>query len=488
MNPCSQIEPYLNGALPEEAANAYRQHLAVCDSCRSRAESWRALESKLRAWADTQPVQEVTSADAFLLMRRAETAARPKSFNLFRILLVAAPTAAATALFIALTLRTPGVIETPSSEPIQVHILATDGTKSVLTLASKDVLEAPENTPVHADIEADTVGLSAKGKLRILNAKNRRTRLRLESGTIACKVAARTEGEEFVVEAGELTVRVVGTRFSVTRDASGKTGVTVEEGIVAVTDKDGSTAMLHAGEGIARDLEKDDWHVKQASEADLQLTASLLSPAAPIPIPEATPPSVEEETTGESMNTAEAPTPEDRPVIQEVKTEDSDTEIPIRKAPPLRKWQDWILSGRAENAASAMRRYLRGAPNDATVWALLADCERKTGKPEAAIKSYDKVRAIGTPAQSARAAYMEASLLQSRGEHRRALELFNTYKQSAHASPELLRLAEVNIVRSLVALGRCEEAEAAAERTRGQGHTAISANVDKMLERCRSAE
>ena len=487
MNPCSQIEPYLNGALSKEAENAYRRHLAVCDSCRSRAESWRALESKLRAWADAQPVQEVTAADAFSLMRQAEMP-RPQTFNVFRTLLVAVPTAAAAALFIVLTLKAPDTLEeSPTSKPVQVQILAADGTKSVRTLASKDALEAPESTPIHAAIEADTVGLSAKGKLRILKAENRRTRLRLENGTVACKVAKRAEGEEFVVEAGELTVRVVGTRFSVTRDASGNTAVTVEEGIVAVTDKDGGTAMLHAGEGIAKDTEKEEWRVEKASEADLLLTASLLSPATPIPGPEATPSTADEKAPEEAMNAEEATAPEET-LAPKTKEDDSDPAAPVRKAPPLRKWQDWILSGKAEDAASAMRRYLRGTPNDATVWALLADCERKTGKPEAAISSYEKVRAVGTSAQAARAAYMEASLLQSQGKHGRALELFNTYKQSAHASPELLRLAEVNIVRSLAALGRCDEAEAAAERARGQGHTAVSANVDKMLERCRADE
>ena len=488
MNPCNQIELFLNGTLTEEAADAYRRHLASCDACRNRVDSWGEFETGLKTWASAQSIREVTPADAFALMRQAEIPARPRAFNLFRIFLIAAPAATAAAVFLLLTLEAPvPKTETPS-EPVQVRVTMADGTESLQTLSSTDALEAPESTPLHAAIEADTVGLSAKGKLRILSAKNRKTRLRLESGTVACKVAKRAEGEEFVVEAGELTVRVVGTRFSVTRDASGKTGVTVEEGIVAVTSNDGGTALLRAGEGIARDAEEEEWRVERASEADLRLTANLLSLDVPAPIPEAIPASATEETSQKSDEASESPTSVKAVAAPNPREEDTDAETPIRKAPPLRKWQDWILSGKAGEAAGAMRRYLRGMPNDATVWALLADCERKIGNPEAAVKSYEKVRSLGAPAQAARAAYMEASLLQSRGEHRRALELFETYKQSAHASPELLRLAEVNIVRSLVALGRCEEAEASAARARGQGRSAVSANVDKMLERCRSGE
>jgi hypothetical protein len=80
--------------------------------------------------------------------------------------------------------------------------------------------------------------------------------------------------------------------------------------------------------------------------------------------------------------------------------------------------------------------------------------------------------------------YKAASLLQSRGEHRRALKRFVAYKKEPGTSVDLQQMATVNIVRSLTALGRCVEAAAAAAYVPSKGRAVLSANLDKMLADC----
>lgn len=74
----------------------------------------------------------------------------------------------------------------------------------------------------------------------------------LERGRVECEVAPQDHAHPFVVRAGDYSVRVVGTHFTVTRDsddARGKThaSVDVARGTVEVTGA-GSSATLHAGD------------------------------------------------------------------------------------------------------------------------------------------------------------------------------------------------------------------------------------------------
>jgi hypothetical protein len=68
----------------------------------------------------------------------------------------------------------------------------------------------------------------------------------LEHGRVDCEVAPRKERPPFVVQAGNVRVTVVGTHFTVNRDASG-TSVSVAHGIVDVAH-DGTVTHVAAGE------------------------------------------------------------------------------------------------------------------------------------------------------------------------------------------------------------------------------------------------
>ena len=68
----------------------------------------------------------------------------------------------------------------------------------------------------------------------------------LDRGTVTCEVAPRRGRPPFVVDAGEVRVQVVGTRFTVTRGAA-ETSVGVDHGVVEVA-VGGVVTVLHDGE------------------------------------------------------------------------------------------------------------------------------------------------------------------------------------------------------------------------------------------------
>lgn len=90
----------------------------------------------------------------------------------------------------------------------------------------------------------------------------------LEKGSVDCEVAPRKGRPPFVVLAGDVRVKVVGTRFVVTRAPEG-VSVRVDHGVVEVA-RGGETKVLHDGE--------------QWSEAK---TASESPSVAPAPVPAA---------------------------------------------------------------------------------------------------------------------------------------------------------------------------------------------------------
>ncbi len=482
MRLCSKIDPYLNGALSAADAAEMHRHVTGCRACGGRLAEWQGFEARLRKWAGAVPVPDITPVDTYALMRRAVSSERqrPSRSGAWVWIAASAATACVAAALFAVFLRAPS---NEADRPVTIRVANAEGAQIVTKLGPDNTVEAPVDAHKVAFIENDTLGLSASAKVKVLRASDNKTRLRLEKGTVSCKVAKRQDGGEFVVEAGALTVRVVGTKFSVARDASGDTRVTVEEGRVAVTDASGKTAMLGPGQGLAADANGRASAPIAASPDNLELTALLLDPLSDVEQHRAKRPQEPEKASPTEPSEKAADE-----IFAPVAPEESDTEPTPRTAPPLRKWQEWIMSGRTTEAASAMRRYL-AAGDDPTVLALLADCERKEGNYKAAAKAYEKVIAKGNDKQRARALYMLGSLMQSQlGNHRRALELFETYKASAHAAPELMRLADANIIRSLVALGRCREAEEKAGQIQRGNGAVVSSNVDKMLEKCRASE
>ena len=79
-----------------------------------------------------------------------------------------------------------------------------------------------------------------------VNASQKNTTIMLEQGTVTCTVPKRPADEPFVVQARDVRVEVIGTRFSVSQE-EGSVGVVVMEGVVQVFH-DGRLTRVKAGE------------------------------------------------------------------------------------------------------------------------------------------------------------------------------------------------------------------------------------------------
>jgi hypothetical protein len=117
----------------------------------------------------------------------------------------------------------------PERASVEQPSRITTGTNaSHLALSGLSVDVEPESTVVVSDE-------TAHGRLIVL-----------DRGSIVCQVAPRPAGAPLIVQAGAARVRVVGTRFSVTRLGE-SARVEVQQGVVEVSSR-GETYLVHAGE------------------------------------------------------------------------------------------------------------------------------------------------------------------------------------------------------------------------------------------------
>ncbi|MEM9193529.1 MAG: FecR family protein [Myxococcota bacterium] len=90
----------------------------------------------------------------------------------------------------------------------------------------------------------------------------------------------RNERRTFMVQAGAVQVRVIGTRFRVLREGNDRVEVSVERGVVEVTHSRGSPIRLSAGERWSVDLlaAQEETADNQANPAEVSATAVERSP------------------------------------------------------------------------------------------------------------------------------------------------------------------------------------------------------------------
>jgi hypothetical protein len=152
---------------------------------------------------------------------------------------------------------------------------------------------ATEASPSHVTIGEASIDLSPETGI-VVREEEHATVLVLERGEVALHVSPRPKDRPFLVEAGEVHVRVVGTEFSVRR-AGVSAVVTVRRGVVEVTAH-GELARLKAG---------DAW-----PEGTSALLAASPAGAAPAPInvapPSPPPPATPWAATGATRSDATA--------------------------------------------------------------------------------------------------------------------------------------------------------------------------------------
>ena len=506
MRPCDLRNVYLDAGLPPDETTAFEKHLAVCRDCSDWVYEWRMFERGVNRWAKSRTVSPVTVSEAAALVERAEASRRRRGDGRYgRLSLVTvgmSVAAASAAVVMFMIFRTPEADSPQSRATPEIHAPVVQAVVSGLEETDVSVsvgahLVAPSDRSVTAVIDKDRIALSSKGRMRLIRLDRGQVRLGLESGTVACRVDKRNAGEEFVVNAGDYSVRVVGTRFSVTRAPLG-VQVVVQEGAVRVEEAGGERWLLHAGDLLT---DSGGQPVVKRADSDALRRVDVLfeSPrttegaeaAAMMTEEPAAPPPDE----AFSPDRVTAPVPSEESVLEET----TDLGFASVSSPAGKKkkeqivadipgWRKMVIDGRADDARREMRTYLKSSPNDSRVLALYADAARKSQSFQEAVRAYKKVIEIGDDANASRAMYMLGSLYQAPlAQHQKAVEMLQAYKKSGHVSHELSELTDVKIAKSLVALGKCRAAKQAIAHLLKQSGSFVVENARKMIESCDTA-
>jgi hypothetical protein len=156
---------------------------------------------------------------------------------------------------------------------------------------------ATEASPSHVTIGEASIDLSPESGI-VVREEEHATVLVLERGEVALHVAPRPKDRPFLVEAGEVHVRVVGTEFSVRRAGVGA-AVNVRRGIVEVTAH-GEVTRLKAGEAWPDEI------VDPIATTSPAMGGAAPAAAASLPAPS---PAVTQATAGVRMDTGNARAP-----------------------------------------------------------------------------------------------------------------------------------------------------------------------------------
>ena len=117
----------------------------------------------------------------------------------------------------------------------------------------------------HVDYGEAALDVASQSTLLVSGSDDRGVFAVLDRGKVTCELAPRRGRPPFIVQAGDVRVRVVGTKFTVSRSGD-LAEVSVEHGVVEVTAH-GQTARVGAGEH---------W--------PFVVTSAVATPAAPAPI------------------------------------------------------------------------------------------------------------------------------------------------------------------------------------------------------------
>ena len=445
MSGCANLDAYLDRRLSSSDATVFERHLKGCESCQAEVTAWRRVETELKGWAGTQgpsAVELQAAADRLVRRARHPGADRPER-RLAWGLGFGLAAAAATVIAIVVVSQ----LGRESKRPRVLSVLRGEG--GVAREARGAILQG-DSEGLLARVGPDTVGVSRHGRVEVLEAVESRTRLRLHAGSVALQVQHRTHGETVDIEARDLTVRVVGTRFMVTVTPEGAVQVGVREGKVRVTAASGRSVFVEGGEAVwspsASSLE-----LAKLSAGEARGLDELLAPEPPVTAAEPT---------------AARPVDSSRPSLSTVPQLKAKERLPSRDsgratADEVAAWQKQVLAGDYDGAERALSQHLKGAPKDGEAWSLLGDCRRKAGRFKDAVRAYRQVVRVGEGAQANRARLLAASVLQDDLADPAAAEpLLRAYLAASPTLRPLEAAAEVRLGRALLATGRRDAAEA----------------------------
>jgi TolA-binding protein len=452
MKPCAHLDGYLTRELDPQQAAVFQAHLLKCERCGDAAAKWKEVETELASMARCaqQEMPAVDDVRKRRLIERARASFEPQTRSILKLRPVFV---AAIALIVGgLTFMVQDRLREETGDLLRIEgrLFEPGKLQSVTMTARLDqTIEVPSGSRVLLNIGNDTVGLGPKSSLVIVKAVERNTQLDLQQGTVVCSVCSRKDKGDFVVKAGRLNVRVVGTTFAVARSGDEDVEIDVISGNVEVTAPGQTARRVSAGQRLKGSLGGEPRLTEIADDKKIFLQ-NLLSEK-----PQAAP----AERNGQSDGRMQVDTGEDTLAKAEAAEEHPRGAVPDTTKISIDVWRAWIIEGRLDDAQRALESHLAQKPQDGEAWSLLADCRRKNGDWSAAVQAYRKVVAFAPVHTANRARFRAAALLQEKlGAHREAIELLEAYINLSESDNALHAEALFRLAQSYLALGQNEKA------------------------------
>jgi TolA-binding protein len=460
-----------------EVADSFMAHLEACADCTAKVAKTTLLEKEVAAMA-READNRIPESSVEIRQRLVEASIRPAVGKRALLWIPAAVAAAALVVVVVVKPMFSSSPEEPSrpTRTDALNMVATaiheDGTTHPIRVDR--LISAPSDARLLLRVGDDVFGLGASGRARMEAVSKNEVRLRLEKGVLACQVAHREKEGEFTVVYGEYSVRVVGTRFSVSADTKHQLLVSVIEGEVEVTGPEQPAASVKAGQTLS--IAKENQLHRETVDADARnRIAVLLSP-------EATPADTEQSVLPE----APAAAPEWDVVNPEPRTSPSSRQGSkgAAGAENLTDWQEMVIDGQYRRAESALGAHLRRFPRDADAWWLLATCRRKAGDWPGAVDAYDAVIRTAGASRKDKARFRAATILQEKlGDHDKALEYLGAYLKNADRTKPLRAEALIRQATSYLSVGQRKRAVSALKTViLDHGNTPAATRAEHLLQ------
>lgn len=440
MKPCTVLEALFSKYPDVMNREIYREHIETCPQCKSDEAVLGDFIAVLQE-TDAEGRARVPSLDRQHRLMEAAARHRPTSMDRRRVgirwAMAASVLFAAGALVFYLTPPAPA----PQSDIIH------EPTVSVKRLVSgKNFLEEVP-TPHLGDlstgrgeqlrilINRDALSVMEETKISITSTRHSQTQVRIESGTVHFAVSKRKGGDSFVVESLPYRVRVIGTRFSVSRWNTEEMTVFVSEGQVEVSAPKTSLKQIAAGEHIYFSKEHG-INSKQTDIDEISVSGAAVDDAV---------------LSFEPDGGSPARTKKDGP-------RNLLSSSPERRS-DMDAWRRMIVAGAYIQAENEIHAYLAHRPEDWQAWSLLADCLRKERKWEGSVASYEKLISLAPPGAANRARLTASAVLQNElGQHLEAARLLEAYLQLSDDGASLKAEIMVRLAKSYIKLKQMDRA------------------------------
>jgi tetratricopeptide (TPR) repeat protein len=361
---CTRLHDWLQGS-PGSPAAFPADHLRDCTDCQELAARHERAKVLLRQLAQ----DEAPPWPGLATLRtraRARTRARRLGWIAFGL-----PMAAGLA--VALRLLMPSAAPEGTVRMTAPTEETRPETGGNLAVVAGTVLDAQAGQEIQTgDSDATlarrgtgVVRLAARSRLRVEVYSEDATSLRLEDGLLEARVEHRAPGQSFEIRTEYATVRVVGTRFTVSHHPGADTEVRVEEGEVVVDAPGGGRlARIPAG-GAAR---------FESSDSTVPMSAQMPDPGLP----------------GDACAMVEAPRNSEPSLLHRAIAASRPLSQPA-VADLLAMAQDLLSAGHGQQALDLLATAADLPPaQKSRALTISGDAHRAAGKPEDALRAYEQ--------------------------------------------------------------------------------------------------